>query len=161
MGVWGILRAGLEVRGCEIRGNSAALVHPSTLKPGVTVQVALFSKPVEIIALVPMGNSVKLIGSGLRTGLTHGRHRFLFADGGNRYRFSMTPNLNKLLAYVGKGSDGKYNLFKFGSELSASEVELSEDVYILPQAEVETYLRSLEQPKVVTPQPPTTVPTAS
>lgn len=63
----------------------------------------------------------------------------------------------KLLAYVGKGSAGKYNPFIFGSELPAAEIELSEDVYILPQAEAEAYLRSLEQPKVVTPQPPVNI----
>jgi hypothetical protein len=57
----------------------------------------------------------------------------------------------KLLAYVGKGSDGRYLPFEFGGELPAADVELTEDVYIISREVAEAYLKSLEQPK---PEPP-------
>ena len=41
------------------------------LKPNAIVRGSLFSEPVQIIAIVPLGKSVKLIGTGLKTGLTH------------------------------------------------------------------------------------------
>ena len=41
------------------------------LKPNVIVRGAIFPKPVQVILVVPMGNSVKLIGKGLTTGKVH------------------------------------------------------------------------------------------
>lgn len=41
------------------------------LKPDVIVRGALFSEPVQIIAVVPLGGSTKLYGKGLRTGRVH------------------------------------------------------------------------------------------
>src|SRR5437867_1828803 len=41
------------------------------LKPNVIVRGAIFPEPVQVIVVVPMGNSVKLIGKGLTTGKVH------------------------------------------------------------------------------------------
>lgn len=43
----------------------------SKFRPGVTVRGPLLPEPVEIIAVIPVGGSVKLIGKGLRTGKVH------------------------------------------------------------------------------------------
>src|SRR5262245_40300665 len=40
-----------------------------SLRPGAVVTGPLLPEPVEVIAVVPLGNSVKLVGKGLRTGL--------------------------------------------------------------------------------------------
>jgi superfamily II DNA or RNA helicase len=41
------------------------------LKPNSVVRGSIFPEPVQIIMVVPMGGSVKLIGKGLKTGLVH------------------------------------------------------------------------------------------
>ncbi len=41
------------------------------LKPNAVVRGLMFSEPVQIITVVPMGASVKLVGKGLRTGQVH------------------------------------------------------------------------------------------
>src|SRR5438034_1249558 len=41
------------------------------LKPNIIVRGAIFPEPVQVIVVVPMGNSVKLIGKGLTTGKVH------------------------------------------------------------------------------------------
>ncbi|HEV7858772.1 MAG TPA: DUF1822 family protein [Pyrinomonadaceae bacterium] len=41
------------------------------LKPNAVVRGSIFPEPVQIIMVVPMGESVKLIGKGLKTGLVH------------------------------------------------------------------------------------------
>ena len=41
------------------------------LKPNVIVRGAIFPEPVQVIVVVPMGSSVKLIGKGLTTGKVH------------------------------------------------------------------------------------------
>lgn len=41
------------------------------LSPGVVVRGPLLPEPVEVITTIPMGDSVKLIGKGLRTGQVH------------------------------------------------------------------------------------------
>ncbi len=41
------------------------------LKPNVVVRGAIFPEPVQVIVVVPMGDSVKLIGKGLTTGKVH------------------------------------------------------------------------------------------
>ena len=41
------------------------------LKPNTVVRGLMFSEPVQIITVVPMGASVKLVGKGLRTGQVH------------------------------------------------------------------------------------------
>jgi len=40
-------------------------------KPNVIVHGAIFPEPAQVIVVVPMGNSVKLIGKGLNTGKVH------------------------------------------------------------------------------------------
>ncbi len=44
---------------------------PNQLKPGHIVTGSLFPEPVKIIALVPMGDSIKLIGEGMHSGKVH------------------------------------------------------------------------------------------
>jgi len=41
------------------------------LKPNVIVHGAIFPEPVQVIVVIPMGNSVKLIGKGLNSGKVH------------------------------------------------------------------------------------------
>ena len=41
------------------------------LKPNAVVRGALFPEAVKVIAVVPMGNSVKLIGEGMVSGKVH------------------------------------------------------------------------------------------
>src|ERR1700730_8824162 len=43
----------------------------SSLRPGSIVRGPTLPEPVEVLALVPLGDSVKIIGRGLQTGLTH------------------------------------------------------------------------------------------
>ena len=46
-------------------------MHLDQLKPNVIVRGAIFPEPVQVIVVVPMGNSVKLIGKGLTSGKVH------------------------------------------------------------------------------------------
>jgi hypothetical protein len=41
------------------------------LKPNVIVRGSIFPEPVQVIVVVPMGNSVKLVGKGLNSGKVH------------------------------------------------------------------------------------------
>jgi superfamily II DNA or RNA helicase len=41
------------------------------LKPNAILRGPLFNEPVQVIAVVPLGGSVKIIGTGLKTGMTH------------------------------------------------------------------------------------------
>ena len=41
------------------------------LKPNAILRGALFNEPVQVIAVVPLGASVKVIGTGLKSGMTH------------------------------------------------------------------------------------------
>jgi superfamily II DNA or RNA helicase len=44
---------------------------PSSLRPGSIIRGPTLPEPVEVLALVPLGDSIKVIGRGLQTGLTH------------------------------------------------------------------------------------------
>lgn len=44
-----------------------------------------------------------------------------------------------VLAYVGKTTDGRYEPFEFGTGLSANQVEVSDDVFIITKATAEAY----------------------
>src|SRR5579863_2742601 len=44
---------------------------PSSLRPGSIIRGPTLPEPVEVLALVPLGDAVKVIGRGLKTGLTH------------------------------------------------------------------------------------------
>ena len=41
------------------------------LKPNIIVRGPIFPEPVQVIMTIPMGESIKLVGKGLRTGLVH------------------------------------------------------------------------------------------
>jgi len=41
------------------------------IKPGVIVSGPLIPEPIEVLAVLPMGSSLKVIGRGTKTGLTH------------------------------------------------------------------------------------------
>jgi hypothetical protein len=45
--------------------------HIINLKPNMILRGPLFAEPVQVIVAIPMGDSVKLIGKGLRTGQVH------------------------------------------------------------------------------------------
>ncbi|MDR1924760.1 MAG: DUF499 domain-containing protein [Planctomycetaceae bacterium] len=47
------------------------------------------------------------------------------------------------LAYVGKGTNGKYEPFHFGKPISDSDIEISTDMYIIRQETAESYLHNL------------------
>ena len=53
------------------RTNSTIEELTSRLSPGAVVQGPLFPEPVEVITTAPMGESVKLVGKGLKTGRVH------------------------------------------------------------------------------------------
>lgn len=42
-----------------------------TIRPGMMVSGSLIPEPIEVLAVVPMGSSLKVIGRGTKTGLTH------------------------------------------------------------------------------------------
>jgi hypothetical protein len=42
---------------------------PDQLKPNIVVRGPIFPEPVQVIRVVPMGSSVKLVGRGLNSGL--------------------------------------------------------------------------------------------
>ena len=46
-------------------------MQPDQLKPNVIVRGPIFPEPVQVLAVVPMGKSIKLIGKGLKTGKVH------------------------------------------------------------------------------------------
>src|SRR4051812_5982660 len=46
-------------------------MSPSPIRPGSIVRGPNLPEPVEVLALVPLGDSLKIIGRGLTTGLTH------------------------------------------------------------------------------------------
>jgi len=54
---------------------------------------------------------------------------------------------NGFLAYVGKAADGSYQPFAFQEPLQASDVELTEDMYIITKETAEAYKRSREEAK--------------
>jgi hypothetical protein len=54
---------------------------------------------------------------------------------------------NEVLGYVGKATDGKYEPFVFGSELIASDVEFSDDMFIITKATAEDYHKASASPK--------------
>ena len=41
------------------------------LKPNTILRGPIFPEPVQVLVVIPMGTSVKLIGKGLRTGQVH------------------------------------------------------------------------------------------
>ena len=43
----------------------------NSIKPGCLVSGPTLPEPVEVLAVVPMGDSLKIIGRGLATGLTY------------------------------------------------------------------------------------------
>src|SRR5436309_15381340 len=43
----------------------------NSLRPGSVVRGPTLPEPVEVLAVVPLGDSLKVIGRGLNTGLTH------------------------------------------------------------------------------------------
>jgi len=64
-----------------------------------------------------------------------------------------------LLAYVGKARDGGYEPFLFGQAISAGDVEISEDVFIITRETADAYKQSKAAP-VVPPEPPVINPPA-
>ncbi|MBO8129694.1 MAG: DUF499 domain-containing protein [Peptococcaceae bacterium] len=54
---------------------------------------------------------------------------------------------NKIIAYVGKSSGEGYEPFYFGTSLSANEIEISEDMYIITRKEAE---KNIEPPRLTT-----------
>lgn len=56
-----------------------------------------------------------------------------------------------LLAYVGKGASGNYQPFVFKQSINPTDIELSEDMYIIAAETAQTYVDSQAQPKPSTP----------
>jgi len=46
-------------------------MHLDQLKPNIVVRAAIFPEPVQVMVVVPRGESVKLIGKGLTSGKAH------------------------------------------------------------------------------------------
>jgi hypothetical protein len=65
-----------------------------------------------------------------------------------------------VLAYVGKGASGKYQPFAFKQSVSASDIEFSDDVFLITAESAQAYLDQLKQAAApVTPAEPGTTPT--
>ena len=75
-----------------------------TIKPNSIIQGDLFSEPVQVIITTPMGQSLKIIGKGLKTGLVHER--------------ILTPTqLQKIIVSpLQEPFDGDANRFRLGIE---------------------------------------------
>ena len=43
------------------------------LKPGIIVRGPMLPEPVEVLVVTPLGDAVKVVGSGQKTGQTHNR----------------------------------------------------------------------------------------
>lgn len=54
------------------------------------------------------------------------------------------------LAYVGKASNDRYEPFSFKTELAGSEIEISDDLYIIKAEEAEAYLQRITDPPRLT-----------
>lgn len=54
-----------------------------------------------------------------------------------------------VLAYVGKSSTGDYQPFFYGRSLSAQDVEISDDMYIITGDTAESYKKQKEEPSVL------------
>ena len=65
---------------------------------------------------------------------------------------------NRVLAYVGKRPDGTYEPFQWKTSLTAFDVELSDDMYIIQKATAEAYVAGKSVPSTSpvpqSPQPP-------
>jgi hypothetical protein len=48
-----------------------AIMNYSDIKPNVILRGPLFPEPVQVIIVTPMGDAIKLIGKGLKTGKLH------------------------------------------------------------------------------------------
>ncbi|MBI1902591.1 MAG: DEAD/DEAH box helicase, partial [Planctomycetia bacterium] len=53
------------------RGSQASAVAPHPILPGTIVRGPTLPEPVEVLATLPLGDALKIIGRGLNTGLTH------------------------------------------------------------------------------------------
>lgn len=53
---------------------------------------------------------------------------------------------NSILAYVGKAAGGKYEPFLYGTSMSAQEVEISDDVFVITAEAAEAYRQALTKP---------------
>jgi hypothetical protein len=62
---------------------------------------------------------------------------------------------DKLLAYVGKGVDNRYQPFEYGDQMNLLDVEISDEMFITSSETAESYLKSIQpviEPPI--PQPP-------
>ena len=53
---------------------------------------------------------------------------------------------SKVLGYVGKTGDGKYDPFYYGESLSPSEIEITDQMFLITKATAEEYLNLLKEP---------------
>lgn len=68
---------------------------------------------------------------------------------------------NGIIAYVGKLPDGAYQPFTFGSTITAGEVEISDEVFIITKETAEAYQKAKSAPAIPTDDPiqvPTRIP---
>jgi hypothetical protein len=58
--------------GCDGQVKISATIRSApSLHPGSIIRRPTLPEPVEVLAIVPLGDSLEVIGRGLRTGLTH------------------------------------------------------------------------------------------
>jgi hypothetical protein len=55
----------------EQEAGSPAAMNVEELKPNTIVRGPVFPEPVKVIRIVSVGNSIKLIGQGMTTGMVH------------------------------------------------------------------------------------------
>jgi len=51
--------------------GSRTTMKATAIHPGSTVQGPTLPEPIEVLATVPMGDSLKVIGRGMQTGMTY------------------------------------------------------------------------------------------
>jgi hypothetical protein len=55
-----------------------------------------------------------------------------------------------VFAYVGKSASGRYDPFEFNTSLSLSDVEISDDIFLIKGDEAELYLKKITEPPTLT-----------
>jgi hypothetical protein len=59
-------------------------MNPSELKPGIIVRGPMLPEPIEVLVVTPLGDVIKIVGAGQKTGQVHQRvlrlDQFQFLD---------------------------------------------------------------------------------
>ena len=68
-------------------------MQPDEIKPNVILQGPIFPEPVKVIAAIPMGDSIKIIGEGMQTGKIHVWFQKVVDKPGMKLRGDFRPHI--------------------------------------------------------------------